>query len=71
MSPHVIRQGSITHWLNNEILSEAVGGRANVSQEIGINRVRESVDLDRLIPRRSIGVLQPDERRIDTDRLLQ
>ncbi|MFB6197253.1 MAG: site-specific integrase, partial [Halobacteriaceae archaeon] len=34
VSPHAIRRGSITCWLNNEMPSEAVGERANVTLEI-------------------------------------
>jgi integrase len=34
ISPHAIRRGSITHWLNRDVPMQVVSDRANVSQDI-------------------------------------
>jgi len=34
VSPHPIRRGSITHYLNSDVPETAVGDRANVSQDV-------------------------------------
>lgn len=34
VSPHAVRRGGITHWLQQDVPMRVVGDRANVSQDV-------------------------------------
>ncbi|WP_144905890.1 tyrosine-type recombinase/integrase [Halobellus captivus] len=53
VSPHPFRRGSITHWLRSDVPSQAVAGRADVSERVIEKHYDERSDRERMEQRRS------------------
>lgn len=53
VSPHAVRRGALTHWLNQDWEREAVSERANVSERVLADHYDQRSDLRKMEQRRS------------------